>query len=177
MTTKCRKFENFLNLNRTRQRGARRNHKKATKKILQYILILVFSSQSYEETYFYEKRDLFNYFRFSFKFLQQNLKETAFTTVFYGIQPPSQSSKDVGRFHVAASQPQVAITGQQGTLNNPRTFRKEKGTQLTPLWSGLDSEIGGTCNTSFQCLLPYNVAHWRYLQLKNPNFFLFGIVA
>ena len=53
---------------------------------------------------------------------------TAFTTVFYRIQPPSQSSKDVGRFHVAASQYQVAITGQQGTLNNPSTFCKEKGT-------------------------------------------------
>ena len=53
---------------------------------------------------------------------------TAFTTVFYGIQPPSQSSKDVGRFHVAVSQHQVAITGQQGTLNNPSIFCKEKGT-------------------------------------------------
>ena len=53
---------------------------------------------------------------------------TAFTTVFYGIQPPSQSSKDVGRFYVAASQHQVAITGQQGTLNNPSTFCKEKRT-------------------------------------------------
>ena len=45
-------------------------------------LSLVFWSQSYEETYFYEKRDLLCYFRFSFKFLQQNLKETAFATVF-----------------------------------------------------------------------------------------------
>ena len=66
---------------------------------------------------------------------------TAFTTVFHGIaragpyghmikvlQPPNQPSKDVGKFHVAASRPQVAITGQQGTLNNPRTFYKEKGT-------------------------------------------------
>ena len=43
-------------------------------------------------------------------------------------QPPSQSSKDVGRFNVAASRPQVIITGQQGTLNNPRIFCKEKGT-------------------------------------------------
>ena len=42
-----------------------------------------------------------------------------------------------------------------------------------PLWSGLDSEIVGTCKTSFQCFLTYNVAHWRHLQLKNPNFFLF----
>ena len=66
---------------------------------------------------------------------------TAFTTVFHGIartgphghmikvpQPLSQPSKDVGRFHMATSRPQVAITGQQGTLNNPRTFCKEKGT-------------------------------------------------
>ena len=44
------------------------------------------------------------------------------------LQPLSQPSKDVGRFHLAASQPQVAKTGQQGTLNNPRTFCKEKGT-------------------------------------------------
>ena len=41
-------------------------------------------------------------------------------------QPPSQSSKDVGRFHVAASRPQVIITGQQGTLNNPRIFVKRR---------------------------------------------------
>ena len=66
---------------------------------------------------------------------------TAFTTVFHGIahaglyshiikvpQPPSQPSKDVGRFHVATFRPQVAIPGQQGRLNNPRTFFKEKGT-------------------------------------------------
>ena len=172
MTTKCRKFET------RRDRGAYTKTTKSHKKRLYNTnLSLVFWSQRYEETYFYVKRDLLYYFRFSFKFLQQNLKETAFTTVFYGIQPPSQSSKDVGRFHVAASQPQVAITGQQGTLNNSRTFRKENGTQLTPLWSGLDSKIVGTSNTSFQCFLTYNVAHWRYLQLKNPNFFYFGIVA
>ena len=66
---------------------------------------------------------------------------TAFTKVFHGIvragphsvvikvpQPLNQPSKDVGRFHVAASQPRVAVTGQQGTLNNPHTFCKEKGT-------------------------------------------------
>ena len=60
---------------------------------------------------------------------------TAFTTVFHGItrrgphshmikvpQPLSQPSKDVGRFHVATSRPQVAITGQQETLNKPRIF-------------------------------------------------------
>ena len=39
-----------------------------------------------------------------------------------------QPFKDVARFHLAASQPQVAMTGQQGTLNNPRTFCREKGT-------------------------------------------------
>ena len=27
------------------------------------------------------------------------------------------------------------------------------------------------------CFSSYKVAHWKYLQLKNPNFFLFGIVA
>ena len=149
MATKCRKFENFFKPQQDAIEGRTQKPQKSHKK-------------RFYNTYFFLK-----------KFLQQNLKETAFTTVFYGIQPPSQSSKDVGRFHVAASQPQVAITGWQGTLNNPRTFRKEKGTQLTLLWSCLDSEIGGTCNTSFQCLLPYNVAHWRYLRLKNPNFFLF----
>ena len=65
----------------------------------------------------------------------------AFTTVFHGIahagpyshmikvpQPPSQPSKDVGRFHVATFRPQVAISGQQGRLNNLRTFCEEKGT-------------------------------------------------
>ena len=62
---------------------------------------------------------------------------TAFTTVFHGIARTGphghmikvpQASKDVGRFHVATSRPQVVINGQQGTLNNPRTFCKEKGT-------------------------------------------------
>ena len=75
------------------------------------------------------------------KVFSRHAHVTAFTTVFHGtahagpyghmikvLQPPSQPSKDVGRFHVAASRPQVAITGQQGTLNNLRTFCKEKGT-------------------------------------------------
>ena len=66
---------------------------------------------------------------------------TAFSTVFHEIahagpyshmikvpQPLSQPSKDVGGFHVATFRPQVAISGQQGRLNNPRTFFKEKGT-------------------------------------------------
>ena len=75
------------------------------------------------------------------KVFSRHAHVTAVTTVFHGtahagpyghmikvLQPPSQPSKDVGRFHVAASRPQVAITGQQGTLNNLRTFCKEKGT-------------------------------------------------
>ena len=44
------------------------------------------------------------------------------------LQPLSQLTKDVARFHVAAPLPQVTITDQQGTLNNSRTFCKEKGT-------------------------------------------------
>ena len=61
----------------------------------------------------------------------------AFTTVYYRIahsgpyghvikiiQPLSQPSKDVGRFHAAASQPRVAITGQQVKLNYQRIYAK-----------------------------------------------------
>ena len=44
------------------------------------------------------------------------------------IQPLSQPAMDVGRFHAAASQPRVAITGQQEKLNNQRTFCEEKRT-------------------------------------------------
>ena len=84
MTTKCRKFET------RRDRGAYTKTTKSHKKRLYNTnLSLVFWSQRYEETYFYVKRDLLYYFRFSFKFLQQNLKKTAFTTVSYGIQLPS----------------------------------------------------------------------------------------
>ena len=69
-------------------------------------LSLVFSSWSYGKTF------------------SRPAHVTAFTTVFHGIahagpyshmikvpQPPSQPSKDVGRFHVATFRPQVAISG------------------------------------------------------------------
>ena len=59
---------------------------------------------------------------------------------------------DVGRFHAAASQPRVAITGQQEKLNNQRTFCEEKRTKLTLLWFGLNSDFGGNGNNSSQKL-------------------------
>ena len=97
--------------------------KKTKKPFCNKKLSLVFSSWSYGKTF------------------SGPAHVTAVTTVFHGIahagpyshmikvpQPPSQPSKDVGRFHVATFRPQVAIPGQQGRLNNPRTFFKEKGT-------------------------------------------------
>ena len=128
----------------------RENHKK---RFYDTNLSLVFSSQSYKDTILRKMRIFYN-FHVSFKFLHQSYVSagpgqlfsepahvTAFTTVFFGIaragpnghmikvlQPLSQPSKDVGRFHVAGSQPQVPVTGQQVTFNNPRTFCQEKGT-------------------------------------------------
>ena len=101
----------------------KKKKKKTKKPFCNKKLSLVFSSWSYGKTF------------------SGPAHVTAVTTVFHGIahagpyshmikvpQPPSQLSKDVGRFHVATFRPQVAIPGQQGRLNNPRTFFKEKGT-------------------------------------------------
>ena len=76
------------------------------------------------------------------------------------IQPLSQPSKDVRRFHAAASQPRVAITGQLKKLNKQSTFCKEKetssrsyGQALIPIsgqWQHFHPKIANSSTQSSQ---------------------------